>query len=118
MGQENRFISAAIPRAMRQKRLWYFGLRSVIGSIEANTSYHGPTYFDVMMFTPTQYERARTYLSTQNPGMPGLDRGGDNFVYIPQHVYAVEVPANEQHPEQYAKAYFREVWNLKTGAAN
>jgi len=99
------FIAASVPRSIRQKRLSYIRLDDVIASVR-----RGDMYYDIIIFNPLTFDRARKYMAYVNQGMPSLEKSADQFVYIPQEVHKVVVPQDEQNPYGYALRYFKEIW--------
>ncbi len=112
MATSRTYIAAVIPCSLRQKCLWYIQRKDIIGTISSENKFAGSTHYDVIIFTPEGYERARRLLSTPTPQQSSFEDAEETPVFIPQITVSVDVPDSAADPEQYARIHFMKHFSL------
>jgi hypothetical protein len=110
-----KFMAASVPRFLRASRLSYLPLKCIIGSWRIEIEDDINLVFNVVMLPADEFTRAKSYLATPTLTTPSLHYGRFAPAYGFKDTKEIIVPADEADPENYAKAYFLEAFNLPPG---
>ncbi len=108
-----KFMAASVPRYIRNKRLFYLGSNTVIGSRLVKSGGSVGLIYDVIMLPEREFKRARLNLGIEASGSPALEMTNLTPAYIPIDTKEIIVPPGEADPASFAKAYFLNAFGLR-----
>ncbi len=108
-----RYCAASVPRYIRNARLFYLGIKSVIGSkLVKNNS--GGLVYDIIMLPEQEFMRAKLLLSLPVGQTSSIDLSPSKMTpaYSPMDAKCVTIPPGEYDPYNYARNWFMEKFGL------
>ena len=106
-------MAASVPRYLRQNRLGYLPLSSIVGSRLLKGRNGANLVFDIIMLPVNEFQRMKTNVGMQHVSAPVLNAGpGMMPSFMLTDAKEVIVPAGEADPERFAKEYFMKVFGL------
>ena len=108
-----RYLACSVPRFLRQDRLRYLSLQSLIGSRIQRGDKGNNLIFDIVMLPADQFQRMKL-----NVGLPlvlnlELKREREFPIgFVPSDTKQIVVPADEPDPEAFARDYFKKAFGL------
>ena len=109
-----KFMAAPVPRFIRQAKLGYLPMNTVIGGYLIKGDGGANMVMDVVMLPVQQFQRMRSNVGLQHVATPGLQAGpGLMPSFMLKDVKEVTVPEAEPDAEAWAKAYFIREFKLE-----
>ena len=110
------YMAASVPRYLRQTKLGYLPVDSIIGTHFTKSLQGANLVFDVIMLPVPQFQRMRMNVGSQFVAAPTPSPGGAAFspVFVLANAKQVVVPPDEPDPKTFAKNYFLKEFGLLT----
>jgi hypothetical protein len=107
MAAPKTYLAASVPRYLRQTRLGYLPLHSLIGvRVIRNLAGVASQIFDVIMLSQGEFQRMRMNVSLQHIASPALKMGGGiDAVFVLTDTKQVVVQADDPNPMATARKF-------------
>ena len=107
MANPKTFLAASVPRYLRQTKLGYLPLNSVIGTrVLTNGAGATSLIYDVIMLPEREFQRMRLNIGLQHVATPTLKMGGGfEAAFVPTDIKRVLVQPDDPEPLATARAY-------------
>lgn len=101
------FLAASVPRYLRQTKLGYLPLNSVIGTrVMPNGAGGTSLIYDVIMLPEREFQRMRLNIGLQHVATPNLRMGGGfDAAFVPTDTKRVLVQPDDRNPLATARTY-------------
>ena len=115
MSHPKQYMAGSVPRFLRQTKLGYLPMNSLVGSRSIKGDGGVNLVLDIIMLPVPEFQRMKTNVGLQHVLAPGLKADASfNPTYIIADAKHVTVPPDEPAPENFARHYFMIEFGLLT----